>query len=144
MSKPLFGLMSERLVSLGLRAALLCAPVACVAQTVSVEAAMPTGVPTVMTTQVMQAHIEKLSIELMAIGAYLKVGSDGRLGCACGGGPTVPNVRGPGPRSPLDTQRLIQGLQALQLVLNNDQAGMSTTIYSTQVQKAVGKTALPN
>lgn len=127
-----------------LRAALLCAPVVCAAQATPAENTLPDGVPGVMTTQVMQARIEKLSLELKAIGAYLTVGADGRLGCACGGGPTVPNVRGPGPRPPLDAQHLVQGLQALQLVLNNEKAGLVTTIYSTQAPKAGAAVAMPN
>ncbi len=145
MFKPFFQPLSERLALLGLRAVLLCAPVICVAQTVPVEIPMPTGVPTVMTTKVMQAEIEKLSKDLTAVGAYLTIDSDGRLGCACGGGTTVPNLGGGrGPRSPLDTQHLIRALQALQLVLTNEKAGLSTTIYSTQLPKAGGVTALPN
>ena len=145
MFKPFFQTFSERLAPLGLRAALLCAPVICVAQTVPVEIPVPSGVPTVMTTKVMQADIEKLSKDLTAIGAYLTVDSDGRLGCACGGGTTVPNLGGRrGPRSPLDTQHLIRALEAVQLVVSHEKAGLSTTIYSTQLSQAGGLTALPN
>ena len=145
MFKSFFQPFSERLAPLGPLAALLCAPVICVAQTVAVEIPMPTGSPTVMTTKVMQADIEKLSKDLTAIGAFLTIDSDGRLGCACGGGTTVPNLGGVrGPRSPLDTQHLIRALEAMQLVLKNDKAGLNTTIYSTQLSKAGGVTALPN
>jgi len=113
--------------------ALLCTPLACLAQA---------DAPPAMTTQVMQARIEKLSLDLAAIGAYLIVGADGRLGCACGGLPTTPNVGiRPGPRPPLDAQHLVRGLEALQLVLNNERNGLATTIYAT---KPVGAVALPN
>jgi hypothetical protein len=125
--------------------AVLCIPAVCAAQAASAEIPLPVDVPTVMTTQVMQARIEKLNLDLQAIGAYLSVGADGRLGCACGGGPTVPNVGGGrGPRSPLDTQHLVQALQALQLVLNNERAGLGTIIYSIQVPRVGAATALPH
>jgi len=124
--------------------ALLCAPIVGMAQPAPADVTLPADVPAVMTTQVMQARIEKLSLDLKAIGAYLTVGPDGRLGCACGGTPTVPNLRGPGPRPPLDTQHLIRGLEALQLVLNNERNGLNTTIYATQLPKAAGATALPH
>jgi hypothetical protein len=125
--------------------ALLCAPVVCLAQPASADVTLPTSVPTVMTTQQMQDRIAKLNFELTAIGAYVTVGPDGRLSCACGGSPTVPNAGGPrGPRSPLDTQHLIRGLEVMQLVLKNDQAGLATPLYSALTPKAVATTALPN
>jgi hypothetical protein len=141
MFKPVFKPLSERLASLGLRAAFLCAPVVCMAQPVTVE---PSRTPTVMTTQAMHDRIEKLSIELKAVGAYLTVGSDARLGCACGGGPSVPNIGGGvGPGSPLNIQHMVRALEAMQVVLNNERAGLNTTIYST-LPRAGAATALPN
>lgn len=123
--------------------ALFFIPVVCAAQPASVELRRPADVPNVMTTQVMGARIETLSLELQAIGRFLTVDTDGRLRCACSGVPTVPNGPRPGPRSPQDTQHLIQALQALQLVLNNERAGLETTIYSTQLPKVGRATAVP-
>jgi len=144
MFKLFFQPLSVRLAPLGLPAALLCAPLVAMTQTVAVLPA-PVSVPTVMTTKAMKEKIEQLSKDLTFVGAFLTVDSDGRLGCACGGGTTVPNLGGGrGPRSPLDTQRLIRALAALQLVLDNDKAGLNTTIYSTQPSKAGGVTALPH
>ncbi|KQU78359.1 MULTISPECIES: hypothetical protein [unclassified Rhizobacter] len=128
-----------------LSTALLCAPIACLAQPTSADATMPVAVPTVMTLQQMQDRIARLNLELIAVGAYVTVGADGRLGCACGGSPTVPNAGGPrGPRSPLDTQHLMRGLEVMQLVSKNDQAGLATPLYSALAPKAGATTALPN
>ena len=125
--------------------ALSCAAGVGAARAASGEIPLPVDAPIVMTTLVMKSRIEQLNRDLQAIGAYLTVDADGRLGCACGGGPTIPNVgRGPGPRSPLDTQHLIQALQALQLVMKNEQSGLGTTIYSTQVPRVGAATALPH
>jgi hypothetical protein len=145
MFKPFVQPISGRLASLGLRAALLCMPAVCIAQPAPPDTPVPASAPTVMTTRVMQVEIERLVKDLTAMGAYVVIGSDSRLGCACGGGPTLPNFGGPGPRSRVDIQNMARALEAIQLMLNNERAGLSTTIYSTQQQsKAGGAAALPN